>query len=1079
MSLSPSAVLCRTASGERLHILGEVRASIKIDKLRRDTSWVFIVADIPLAIIGLDFLSHFKLVIDCDRRELIDSVTGRRVRSTTSKASLPSLSFAVPDTTHPVIQSLLDKYPSLLAPIQITKPSASHTVFHRIETGDSSPTVSRARRLPPDKLAIVKKEFSDLLAAGIIRPSTSNWSSPLHLVKKKDGGYRPCGDFRALNSVSKDDRYPLPIISSLSSTLHGAAIFSKLDLKKAYHLIPVHPNDVHKTATIVPFGLFEFLTVPFGLRGAASTFQRFMDAIFRGIEGVFIYLDDILVFTKTEDEHATLLSKVFSILAENNLRLSFDKCLFFQSSLTYLGFDVSSSGLGIPSHRKCEIKNFPLPKDAPALRRFIGLMNFYRRLLPCFANIMFPITELMRFNQKSKSLSWPPDALKAFNDIKQAVADSTVLPFAFPSSDSLFLVTDASGFAAGAALHQVIEGNPVPIDFFSKKFNDIQRRYSAFDRELLAAYLAVLHFKDFLEGRKVVLFTDHKPLVHALRSKRPATLDRQQRHLSVILEYVSSFEYVAGADNVVADALSRPDIDFLHDTTTLIDSPGSSATVSQSATVAAVILDAADLSGIARAQSTDTEIKGYTDRLQPFPLYDKTILLCDTSTVCPRPFVPKTLRRTIFNDLHNLSHPGVKPSLRLIKSRYFWPGIDHDVRAWAKECHPCQVSKIQRHTRSPVLPFDMPCGRFETVHIDLVGPLPPVVPPSSHAFFSYSYLLTCIDRSTNWVEVIPVPDISAKAVAYAFLSGWISRFGVPLYVLTDRGQQFESEFFAELSSMVGFHRLRTSSYHPQTNSKLERFHRVLKTSLKARGSNWLLSLPLVLLALRSMPNEEGVSPFLLVTGKSPFFPLGLLDHPPTTVSLGVDFITRFVSRMRELDFRIPPPLHTNSIPSYIPKELDTCTHVYVRVDRIRKPLEAPYQGPFKILKRNKKCFRLLFPSGSTDVVSIDRLKPAVLPSVPDTSSSTDTPSQQTVPLHNNLSSDSSIVSPQTAQVTYPNEVPQQVDISHTGSGVSSDLPVPVSSVEDPLATGMKLRSGKSITFHPQPAIKYVSRWISP
>jgi hypothetical protein len=412
--------------------------------------------------------------------------------------------------------------------------------------------------------------------------------------------------------------------------------------------------------------------------------------------------------------------------------------------------------------------------------------------------------------------------------------------------------------------------------------------------ELLAAYLAVLRFKDFLEGRTVILFTDHKPLVNALQSRLVAKHDRQQRHLSFILEYISSAQYIKGKDNVIADALSR-DItpscpsssafeDPIRDVATHFHTSDSSSTSSHfTPTVNMIITDALDLFGIARAQLIEHEIDSYKNKLKSFPLSPQTSILCDTSTMHPRPFVPSSLRKRIFTDLHSLSHPGPKASVRLIKSRYFWPGIDRDVREWSRQCHACQVSKVSRHTKTPILPLDIPSARFETVQIDLVGPLPHAHHPSTHVSTSFQYLLTCIDRNTRWLEAIPIPDTSAKAVAYSFLSNWISRFGVPLYILTDRGAQFESQLFSELSSLIGFHRLRTSSYRPSTNGNLERCHRILKASLKARGGDWFLSLPLVLLALRALPDEDGFSPFLRVTGKTPLFPHGLLPTTPSSV----------------------------------------------------------------------------------------------------------------------------------------------------------------------------------------------------
>ena len=456
------------------------------------------------------------------------------------------------------------------------------------------------------------------------------------------------------------------------------------------------------------------------------------------------------------------------------------------------------------------------------------------------------------------------------------------------------------------------------MDSFRKKLSDPQKKYSTYDRELLAAYLTVIHFKDQLEGRTVYLCTDHKPLVSAFKSKTPAKTDRQQRYLSTISEYISDMFYIKGQDNIVADCLSR--------------------------SVNAIQVDATDLPAIAKMQITDEEIKEYSEKLTDFPLQKDLSIKCDTSTYHPRPFIPHQLRKSIYSNLHNLSHPGVKGSLRLIKSRYFWPSMDKDIRQWTRECTSCQESKIHKHTKSEILPFEIPSQRFETVHIDIVGPLPPNSLPGSEYQSSFRYLLTCIDRTTKWIEAVPLIDVSAKSVAYAFLNGWIARFGVPLYVITDRGSQFESELFQELSSLIGFHRLRTSSYHPQSNGLIERSHRTLKSAIMARKQKWIESLPVVLLGLRCMPNSSGISPFLSVTGKTPLSPQDLLVKIPSTKKLSDSFIQEFASKMHQLDFCSATTI--NSSPkSYVPKDLENCKYIWLRRDRVRKSLEAPYTGP--------------------------------------------------------------------------------------------------------------------------------------
>lgn len=1018
--LQPSSLTLYTANGSVLTCYGELRTTIAIPSLGRSFTWTFVVADVKQPLLGIDFLSNFSLTVDCHRRTLFDLNTTREVSPVHIVSEGPTISMVTPNSHHPSISQLFQEFPQLLRP---SMPPSDYRcpITHHIETGDALPVFAKARPLVKDKYDAVRKEFNCLISDGILRPSKSQWSSPLHVVPKKDSAsYRPVGDYRALNSVTKPDRYPLPNMNTLSYHLYNSQIFSKLDLQRAYHQIPMHSDDVAKTAVTTPFGLYEYLSMPFGLRNAASTFQRFMDSLFKDIPFVFVYLDDILIFSSNEQEHLTHLKTVFSILTSHYLRINLHKCEFLKESIVFLGYTLSFDGISIPKSRKQPILEHPVPLDFQGLRRFLGMVGFYRKLIPNFADLIFPLTELIRRFPKSNSLPWRDTEFQAFDTIKQAVADAITLPFPNPTCSSFHLVTDCSQFAIGAALHQVVDDITRPIAFYSAKLSAPQQRYSAFDRELLAAYMATLHFKPFLEGRQVTLFTDHKPLVSAFFSRLPAKTDRQQRHLSCLTEYLSSAEYIRGEDNVVADNLSRP-----------IDNITSATLV--------------DLHTIAIAQQTDSEIHStFSGNLTLLPLNDTVSIWCDMTHPYPRPYVPQPLRKQIFETFHSLAHTGMHSTVKFIKARYFWPHLDKTIRSWARECLQCQKSKIIRHTKSPIEPFSIPGSRFEVVHIDIVGPLPPASPPSASST-SYRYLLTCIDRVTRWMEAIPMTDVTATSCAYAFISGWISRFGVPLYVVTDRGAQFESELFQELSKRIGFYKLRTTAYHPQANGLVERFHRTLKSALCARAEDWINSLPIVLLGLRCHPHASGVSPFTAVTGKTPLTPQDLLHHSNNHAVSSSQFISDFVRRMEEFD--CIPAVSTFLPPvAAVSPQLHTCTHVWLRVDRLRKPLEAPFTGPFLVIKRNPKHFVIESPSGRHSTVSIDRLKPVFRPPAP----STTTPSiVEDVPVSPPPSdqSDDDLVAPSDSSTVFPK---------------FSDT------VAQPAAT----RSGRRITFNLNPDYYY-------
>lgn len=948
----PTNISIVAANGIKIECCGQAVLTLALHNMRRDYTWTFLIAETTKPLLGYDFLSHFNLLIDCTNNKLIDETTNRHSKTQPS-STVMNIDIDPEKSISGNIKNIIDKYPNLISPHK--DPTAvKPKVFHRIETGSNPPSFSKARQLSPQKHQIALDEFRKLQKAGIISPSKSEWSTALHMVPKSDDTYRPVGDYRLLNSITKPDRYPIPNINSLSSKLHNKKVFSKIDLSSAYHQIPVHPDDICKTAITTPFGLYEYNFMPFGLRNASSTFQRMMDSIFRDIDYTFTYIDDILVFSDDEEDHSIHLENVLKKLSEYDFKISLSKCTFNVTELEFLGFHISSSGLS-PSKKKLnELAQFSQPEDSKSLRRFIGMANFYRKLIPRFSNIILPLTERMRIEQKSKSLTLNKEEVESFENVKRCLVDASALAFPDSKTTNYQLVTDSSNYAVGAALHQMINDEPVPIGFFSKKLSQTQQKYSTFDRELLASYLSVLHFKHLIEGRNVLLLTDHKPLCNAFNSQSTLKSDRQQRHLSFITEYITDISYIKGSQNVVADCLSRP--------------------------ANAINVDLCDLQEILIHQENDAEIQSYIDRLKPYSVDKDRKILCDVSLPFPRPFVTHKLRKSVFNSLHDLSHPGIAGSTKLIKSRYFWPEMNKSIKNWCRECQHCQQAKITTHSKSTVKPFSLPSSRFQTVHIDIAGPLLPVKNPNDPYFAPYRYILTCIDRSTRWIEACPLSEITAKAVSLAFVDLWISRFGVPLHVVTDRGSQFESELFAELSKIIGFHRLRTTAYHPQTNGMVERAHRTLKTAIMARKESWLTALPIVLLGIRITPNESTYSPFTAVTGSYAQVPRLLVDSEEND---NMDFtnthIKTLTEEMQKFNMDNFSNGHIHTIPdSHVPKDLQTCEKVWLRTDRVRKPLEAPYTGPFLVVKRHNKYFTLKMSENMNNNVSVDRLKPAYI-----------------------------------------------------------------------------------------------------
>ena len=896
----------------------------------------------------LIFFCGNHLLIDVYTSHIIDATTYESVPVWHDHTPAPGLNTCAVSE----FADVLKEFPAVTRP-QFSTGDVKHNVQHCIPTS-GPPTHAKARRLSPEKLAIARREFTEMERLGIVQRSSSAWASPLHMVEKKTpGAWRPCGDYRRLNNSTTHDRYPVPRLQDFASQLEGKRIFSKIDLVRGYNQIPVAPDDIPKTAVITPFGLFEFLRMPFGLKNAAQAFQRFMDEVCRGLEEfIFVYIDDILVASSNAKEHRRHLRLLFQWLAKYGLIVNVAKCVFGVDTIDFLGHRVTAQGITPLPERVEAIRRFPRPQDAKFLSEFLGVVNFYHRFIPHAAALMGPLHNMS--HAKGDKFLWSDQLQSAFDTTKHALASATLLNH--PSTTATTCLTvDASDLAVGGVLEQFLNGTWKPLAFFSRK---LEKSYSTFDRELLAMYSAIKHFAYFLEGRKFHIYTDHKPLTFALASSSERWTPRQQRHLSFIAEYTADLRHVRGRDNAVADALSRVDISI---------NPVARMTDPSSL----------DLLKMAQTQAADVGVQAYRTAITQLVLADlpipgtTTTILCDTSTGTARPVVPSSWRRVVFDAIHGLAHPGIRTSRKMVAARFVWHGMNKEVGLWAKTCVPCQRSKVQRHVITPLEHGQLPDRRFQRLHVDIVGPLPPSR--------GMTYLFTIIDRYTRWPEAIPMADATAASCARALISHHIARFGVPADITSDRGPQFTSNLWTALWTLLGAQLHRTTAYHPQANGVVERLHRQLKAALKARlvGPAWMDELPLVLLGLRSAPKEDlGCAPAELVYGTTirlpgEFFETSTASHEPAASEL----LTQLRTTMATL--RPKQTSHHRQLSPHVPGELQDCRFVFIRHDAHRKPLQCTYDGPFRVLERATKYFTLDL-NGKRDTVSVDRLKPAYL-----------------------------------------------------------------------------------------------------
>ena len=426
-------------------------------------------------------------------------------------------------------------------------------IKHMIDTGCGAAVWERVRRTPRGFEEEEERCLREQLESGVIRPSSSAWAAPTVLVRKADGSVRFCIDYRGLNSRTIKDAYPLPRIDMCFDCLGDMSYFSTVDLQSGYWQVQVEETDIHKTAFITKYGLFECIKMPFGLCSAPSTFQRCMELVFPGLQWrtLLIYLDDIIILGRTMEENLERLDEALGRLQAANLKLKPSKCKLLQREVLFLGHIVSSEGAR-PNPKLVEaVCQWSPPQDRQGVQQFLGLCNYYRRFVPNFSAIASPLTEL---TSKSVMFRWTEAANLAFVTLKTALTTAPVLSFPLPSGEYL-LDTDVSDLVVGGVLSQVQDGEEKVIAYSSKKLNKQQRRYCVTRRELLVVVTFLREFRNYLLAQEFVIRTDHNSLTWLLRFKEP------QGQLARWLEYVFQFRFQIvhrhGKKHGNADALSR------------------------------------------------------------------------------------------------------------------------------------------------------------------------------------------------------------------------------------------------------------------------------------------------------------------------------------------------------------------------------------------------------------------------------------------------------------------------------------------------------------------------------------------
>ena len=558
-----------------------------------------------------------------------------------------------------------------------------------------------------------------MLEQGVVQHSSSPWSSPIVMVKKKDGSWRFCVDYRKLNSVTHQDTYPLPRIDATLDSLSGAAYFTTLDLASGYWQVEVEEQDKEKTAFSTPQGHFEFNMMPFGLTNAPAAFQRLMDCVLAGLRGeqCLIYLDDIVVFSKTFQEHIVRLTNVFQALRQAGPTLKLSKCNFAQREVKYLGHIVSAAGVR-PDPTKIEaVSTYPVPNNVKELRQFLGLANYYRRFVADYSNVAALLHRLLT---KENGFHWDSNCQNAFEELKNRLVSPPIL--AFPDFKEKFvLYTDASDSAIGAVLSQIQEGKERVIAYWSRQLQKAERNYSTTEKEALAAVAAIKEFYPYLYGFHFTLVTDHSPLT-SLRGLKDIG-GRLTRWMIYLQQFTFQFEYRPGRSHGNADAVSRR------------PAAGSVVTV-----VHRLEMNPDDVS---RAQLANEHLAPVIKALKeekPLPTnsapglrkaFIRNGLLCrkfqpsSLSTAKTQLVIPNNMKAAILQQLHdNNGHLGLHKTTESVKEQFYWPGYEQEIEKWVRECQQCQRRNTpQPKPQAPLGTIRANCP-FEKILWDIMGLLP-------------------------------------------------------------------------------------------------------------------------------------------------------------------------------------------------------------------------------------------------------------------------------------------------------------------------------------------------------------------
>ena len=836
-----------------------------------------------------------------------------------------------------------------------------------LEPGSKAP-YRPAYRLAQSELDELKKQIAKLLELGHIRASKSAFGAPVLFVMKKSGEKRMCVDYRDLNKISVRNSVAMPRADDLMDQMSGKKVFSTIDMVSAFHQVRIEPGHEHKTGFNTRLGHYEFLVTPFGMINSPATLQTLLNDIFREYLDKFmvIYLDDMLVFSESVEDHTKHLALVAAVLRKHELRLSLKKCHFYQSKVEFLGHFISEEGISMDPLKVEAVQKWPIPSTATHVKQFLGLASFYRKFIDKFS---FISTVLSNLTKKDVPWEWGPVQQDAFDGLKDAMTKAPVLAIADPIK-GFSLHTDASNFAiAGVLSQEQPDGQFRLIAYQSRKLVPAEINYPTHDKEMLAIVYSLKAWRHYCLGRPVIVYTDHASLRYFLTQTN--LTGRQGRWVEALAQYSIDIKYLPGTANVVADALSRrPDLESKK---IVFQQPKVPLVLN---VISEVRTDLDIRQRIISVYSRDEALQAHRERSPDhFEPEANDGAIYYVKEGLRRLYVPHSipLYQALLEEHHDASgHFGVTKTLHSVARYFYWPCMVDSIRDYIASCVQCQRNKSSSQKPMGLLhPLQIPEKRWESISLDFMMPLPKTRAGNDG-------ILVIVDRLSKMMHCYAVQTtITGAGTAKIYLDHISRHYGLPLSIVSDRDPRFNSVFWRELWRLLGTRLAMSVSNHPQTDGQTERANRtlqdILKSMVNANQSDWDQHLISAEFAYNnSVQASTGHTPFYLTYGQHPRMPMTSVAEDATKVPAVLDLLQDLstglnVTRMNIQKAQVRQSRGANA--RRRPHDFVIGDSVWLSADNINRPyvvsdkFASRFEGPFSITELiGDTSVRLKLPS---------------------------------------------------------------------------------------------------------------------